>query len=196
MKAIISVSTPIPHSPFLSLLLVGTRACVRPSDHVHSSPSHGWSLIPPTLQILLSISLSFGTFQDPGILKQATSASILACLFGSRLLSLYNPLVVHFSTPTLFFFCFARFVVSHHSVRCFVDHRLLPISPPTVTLRPSIITHPHPSPTTAPGHTRSPSLAFIPTLLSTYMCSFTPPYFTFYFSLWRSLLPGSFFPQE
>jgi len=82
------------------------------------------SPIPPTLQILLPLSLSFGIFKDPGILNQAMSIRIFACHFGSRLLPLYNALVVRFSTPTLFF-CFACFAASCHSARCSVNRRLL-----------------------------------------------------------------------
>jgi hypothetical protein len=43
------------------------------TSFTHPALTHGGSLIPPTLQILLSLSLPFGTFQDPGILKQVTS---------------------------------------------------------------------------------------------------------------------------
>lgn len=52
------------HPPFSFPLSVPSRCpCVSASSHARGSP------MPPTLQITLSPSLSFGTFQDPGSLN-------------------------------------------------------------------------------------------------------------------------------
>lgn len=107
------------------LLLVDTpRGC--------PSITHGRSLVLPTLQILLQLSLSFGTFQDSGILKQVTRTCIspVCSVLGS-----YHSiiqLVVHFST--LIFCCLLCC-----STRCSVHCRLLPNYPFTTTTLP---THP------------------------------------------------------
>jgi hypothetical protein len=68
----------------------GTHFTEGPRCHRHcksSCPSHSRSVPSRT----------------PGSLNRPMSMWIFACLFGSRLLSLYNGLVVHFSTPTLLF---------------------------------------------------------------------------------------------
>ena len=96
MKVLISVSTLIPRFAFPPLL-VGTRLGAHQS-RAHPALAHGGSDTTHITNPTIALTLSFGTIQDPGILEQVT------CLFASRFLSLYNPFVVHFSTPTLLFF--------------------------------------------------------------------------------------------
>jgi len=118
---------------------------------------------------------------------------------GSRLLPLYNALVVRFSTPTLLF-CFACFAASCHSARCSVNRRLLShflsyncarilYSSPLVT---NLVLLP-----IVPGHTRGlPRLLFfLPYHPSTCVLLSLLPYLTFYISLWRPFFLGSRFPQ-
>ena len=102
-----------------------------------------------------------------------------ACLFGSRFLSLYNPLVVHFSTPTLLFFFAACFAIS----RCSVDRRVLPRFSPIITFGFPIILHQHLQLVPIP---QCPIIR--PVLFSSYsiiqptsVLLFLLPYFTFYF---------------
>jgi len=112
------------------------------------------------------------------------------CVFGSRLLSLYNAFVVHFSTPTLLFLLpllcrissfrslprrlsFASDFPSYHYTRILYNS---PSAPSPITPRPVI--------------PRSPSPTFTPTLPSAYTCSFIPPTILYiYFSLWKLFNP-------
>ena len=102
MKVLITVSILIP--PFFFFPYCSQSASMWGGiNHAHPALAHGGSLIPPTLQILLSLSLSFGTFQGPGILKQVTSIWISRVCSVPGSYHFIIPLVVHFSTPTLLF---------------------------------------------------------------------------------------------
>lgn len=165
-------------------------------NHAHSPSTHGRSFIPPTLQILLSLSPSFGTFQGPGVLDQAASILIL------RVCSVPDPyrfiiaLVVHFSTPSLLF-CFPCSAASRHFVRCLVDCRLLPIFFPITTLTSPIIHYQHLHYYLVVGHIPV-SCACFPSYLTIDLHVFLyPSYHTlhFIFFLWRPFPLGFRFPQ-